>query len=474
MLSPEFTFHGFRYMKMEGAELPAENVTALVRHTDMRRIGRIWVDDARFRRLLDNVVWGQRSNFVDIPSDCPQRDERLGWTGDINAFCRTAAYNYDVRAFLKKWLKTVCDDQRKTGEIAYVSPDVLGWNGTDAMWCDAVSMVPWTLYEMYGDLSFLSENFGAMKKFIAARERNMENGLVARGHEFGDWLALDNEEFVGNGVYGRTDSFFLTNALHANTLKIAAETARLLGDGAAEKRYRGKYAAHLKRMRREYFTAGGRLAFDTVTAQAVALHFGIVPEEHRAKLARALGENVRRHGYRVTTGFIGSSFLLYALADNGCFDAACKLLLNEKFPGWLYEVDMGATTIWERWNSLLPDGTPNPDGMNSYNHYAYGSMMEFVYSRIAGIGAAAPGFAKIRIAPHFCEGLNKVRAEYESVHGRIAAGYEAADGKIVYTAEIPEGAEAEIELPGEAPVCAGGGVYTFERPLPAAGGAPKS
>ena len=211
-----------------------------------------------------------------------------------------------------------------------------------------------------------------------------------------------------------------------------------------------------------------------MTAQAVALHFGIVPEEHRAKLARALGENVRRHGYRVTTGFIGSSFLLYALADNGCFDAACKLLLNEKFPGWLYEVDMGATTIWERWNSLLPDGTPNPDGMNSYNHYAYGSMMEFVYSRIAGIGAAAPGFAKIRIAPHFCEGLNKVRAEYESVHGRIAAGYEAADGKIVYTAEIPEGAEAEIELPGEAPVCAGGGVYTFERPLPAAGDAPKS
>ena len=474
VLSPEFTFHGFRYMKMEGAELPAENVTALVRHTDMRRTGRIAVDDARFRRLLDNVVWGQRSNFVDIPSDCPQRDERLGWTGDINAFCRTAAYNYDVRAFLKKWLKTVRDDQRKTGEIAYVSPDVLGWNGTDAMWCDAVSMVPWTLYEMYGDLSFLSENFGAMKKFIAARERNMENGLVARGHEFGDWLALDNEEFVGNGVYGRTDSFFLTNALHANTLKIAAETARLLGDGAAEKRYRGKYAAHLKRMRREYFTAGGRLAFDTVTAQAVALHFGIVPEEHRAKLARALGENVRRHGYRVTTGFIGSSFLLYALADNGCFDAACKLLLNEKFPGWLYEVDMGATTIWERWNSLLPDGTPNPDGMNSYNHYAYGSMMEFVYSRIAGIGAAAPGFAKIRIAPHFCEGLNKVRAEYESVHGRIAAGYEAADGKIVYTAEIPEGAEAEIELPGEAPVCAGGGVYTFERPLPAAGDAPKS
>ena len=461
-------------MKMEGAELPAENVAALVRHTDMRRTGRIAVDDARFRRLLDNVVWGQRSNFVDIPSDCPQRDERLGWTGDINAFCRTAAYNYDVRAFLKKWLKTVRDDQRKTGEIAYVSPDVLGWNGTDAMWCDAVSMVPWTLYEMYGDLSFLSENFGAMKKFIAARERNMENGLVARGHEFGDWLALDNEEFVGNGVYGRTDSFFLTNALHANTLKIAAETARLLGDGAAEKRYRGKYAAHLKRMRREYFTAGGRLAFDTVTAQAVALHFGIVPEEHRAKLARALGENVRRHGYRVTTGFIGSSFLLYALADNGCFDAACKLLLNEKFPGWLYEVDMGATTIWERWNSLLPDGTPNPDGMNSYNHYAYGSMMEFVYSRIAGIGAAAPGFAKIRIAPRFCEGLNKVRAEYESVHGRIAAGYEAADGKIVYTAEIPEGAEAEIELPGEAPVCAGGGVYTFERPLPAAGDAPKS
>ena len=273
------------------------------------------------------------------------------------------------------------------------------------MWCDAVTMVPWTLYQMYGDLSFLSENFAAMKKFVAARERAMEDGLVARGHEYGDWLALDREIMEEDSCFGRTDNYFLTNVLHSNTLKIVADTAKLLGEEAAEKKYRKKYETHLKKMRRAYFTQTGRLAFDTVTAQVVALHFGIVPEKYRSDLAKKLNENIKKHGTRVTTGFIGTTFLMYALADNGYFDTACKLLLNEQFPGWLYEVDMGATTVWERWNSLMPDGTPNPNGMNSYNHYAYGSVMEFVYRRIAGIEAAAPGFERRRSAPVPARGL---------------------------------------------------------------------
>ena len=465
-LSPEFTFHGFRYMKLEGAELPPECVTALVRHTDMKRTGSLETENARFNRLYQNVVWGQRGNFVDIPTDCPQRDERLGWTGDINAFCRTAAYNYDIRAFMKKWLKTLRDDQDTDGKIPHVSPDILGWKGTDAMWCDAVTMVPWTLYQMYGDLSFLSENFAAMKKFVAARERAMEDGLVARGHEYGDWLALDREIMEEDSCFGRTDNYFLTNVLHSNTLKIVADTAKLLGEEAAEKKYRKKYETHLKKMRRAYFTQTGRLAFDTVTAQVVALHFGIVPEKYRSDLAKKLNENIKKHGTRVTTGFIGTTFLMYALADNGYFDTACKLLLNEQFPGWLYEVDMGATTVWERWNSLMPDGTPNPNGMNSYNHYAYGSVMEFVYRRIAGIEAAAPGFEKAEICPRPCKGLAHVHAEYDSVHGRIGAGYAEKDGEIVYTAEIPEGMEAYLSLPGEERVPLAAGKHTFVRRLP--------
>lgn len=459
---PEFTFHGFRYLMLEGAELPAENVTAVVRHTDMRRTGRIETSDPALNRLFENVVWGQRGNFVDLPTDCPQRDERLGWTGDINVFCRTAAFNYDVRGILRKWLCDVRSDQAETGEIPHVAPDCLNKKSTAAMWCDAVTMVPWKLYRMYGDESFLSENYGAMKKFVSARERTMENGLIVRGHEYGDWLALDKEVLLADGPGGRTDVYFLANALHLHTLHIVAETARILGTGE-EALYRGKREALLRRMREEYVTPGGRLALDTVTAQAIALQFGIVPPEHRARLAAELNANVLRHGCRVSTGFIGTPYLLFALADHGYSDTAEKVLLNPEYPGWLYEVRMGATTVWERWNSLMPDGTPNPDGMNSYNHYAYGSVMEFVYRRVAGIEEAQAGFTQIRIAPMPLAAVDRVYAEYESVAGRIAAGYERKNGAIVYHAEVPAGASAEIVLPGEAPVRVGAGRYSYER-----------
>lgn len=461
-LSAEFTFHGFRYLKLEGADLPAENITALVRHTDMKRTGFIRTDNVRFQRLYENVVWGQRGNFVDIPTDCPQRDERLGWTGDINAFCRTAAYNYDIRAFMKKWLKTLRDEQREDGEISFFAPNITKEWGTDAFWCDAITMVPWTLYEIYGDTSFLSENFEAMKKFLAARDKNTENGLMAKGHEFGDWLALDKEQSLPSSPYGRTDVYYLSNVFYVVSAKITADAAGILGDKDAGK-YRKKYERLLQRIRREYVTPGGRLAFDTVTAQAVALHFGIIPEQYRNKLAAILNENVVRHGYRMVTGFIGSPFLLFALADNGYFETARKVLLNNGFPGWFYEVDMGATTIWERWNSLMPDGTPNPDGMNSYNHYAYGSVMEFVYRRIAGIEAKEAGFAKIKIAPRPCKGLPVMKAEYESVRGKIVSEYSQKDGKIEYVIEIPGQFEAEIVLPNEAPVFVKGGRHTFVR-----------
>ncbi len=464
-LCPEFTFHGFRYMKLMGAELPKENVTAIVRHTDMKRAGHVRTSNARFNRLMENVVWGQKGNFVDIPTDCPQRDERLGWTGDINAFCTTAAYNYDIRAFMKKWLADVRNDQTEDGRIPHVAPDVFrGENdsSTAAMWCDAITMVSWKLYEIYGDKSFLSENFGAMKKFIFARERNMQNGLIAQGFEWGDWLALDNEAIIGNGVFGRTDPYYIANVLHAHSLKIVANTAKLLGD-QEEAVYRKKYQAHLKRVQEEYFTAGGRLCLDTVTAQMLALHFAIAPEKHRANLAKTLNENVIKHGCRVVTGFVGTPFLLFTLADNGYMGTAQKVLMNNAYPGWLYEVDMGATTIWERWNSLMPDGTPNPDGMNSYNHYAYGSVMEFVYRRIAGIEATEAGFKKIRIAPNPCKGLAKFKAEYESVKGKIVSAYAQKGGKIKFTVQIPEDVEAEIILPNERSLKATGGKYEYER-----------
>ena len=463
VFSPEFTFHGFRYVKVEGAELPAECFTALVRHTDLKRTGRMEIGNARMQRLYENAVWGQRGNFVDIPSDCPQRDERLGWTGDINAFCRTAAYNYDIRKFMKKWLKTLRDDQRENGEMPHVSPNVLQWYHTGAMWSDVITMAPWNLYRMYGDRAFLEDNFEAMRKFIARREQTMKDGLIASGQEYGDWLALDKEILADTYWGGRTNVYYLTNVLHAESLRIVKSAAEILGRAQEAAIYEKKYEEHLARVREEYFTKRGRLAFDTVTAQVVALYFHIVPSEYRAELAAQLNENVKKHDYRMVTGFIGSPFLLFALADNGYFETARRVLLNNAFPGWLYEVDMGATTVWERWNSLMPDGTPNPDGMNSYNHYAYGSVMEFVYRRIAGIEEKEAGFKKIVIAPHPAKGLPALRAEYESVSGKIVSGYSENGGKIVYEIEIPSGIEAEIRLPDEESVFVTGGRHTFER-----------
>lgn len=465
-LKPEFTFHGFRYLKIEGAVFDSRRITAIVRHTDMRRTGVLTTSNARVNRLISNIVWGQRGNFVDIPTDCPQRDERLGWTGDINAFCNTASFNYDIRAFMKKWLNDLRNDQKADGKIPHVAPDVLrGENdsSTSAMWCDAITMVPWTLYNAYGDISYLKDNFSAMKKFISAREANMTDGIIDKGFEWGDWLALDQERTSYETFIGRTDIYYITNVFHVATLKIVAETAKLLGEKSEAKLYKAKYERQLKRVREEYFTAGGRLCFDTVTAQVLALYFDIVPEEHRKKLAESLNENVKIHNYTLCTGFIGTTYLLYALADNGYFETACKVLMNNGYPGWLYEVDMGATTVWERWNSLMPDGTPNPDGMNSYNHYAYGSVMKFVIKRIAGLQPNAAGYKKVKIAPKPCKGLAEIKAEYDSVSGKIVSGYKQKNGKITFFAEIPEGVEAEIVLPNEKPVKVKSGGYEYER-----------
>lgn len=458
---PEFTYHGFRYLKIDG--VGECKITAIVRHTDMRRTGVLRTSNDRFNRLISNIVWGQRGNFVDIPTDCPQRDERLGWTGDINAFCNTAAFSYDIRMFMKKWLNDLRNDQSESGEVPHVVPDVLGDKCTDAMWCDSITMVAWNLYRVYGDISFLSENYSAMKKFIAARERTMTDGLVCEGHEFGDWLALDQERMSAETFIGRTDIYFITNVFQVCSLKIVAETAKLIGEMADARLYGEKYDKQLARVREEYFTAGGRLCYDTITAQTLALYFGIVPERHRAKLAKALNDNVIKHGCGVVTGFVGTVYLLFALADNGYMQTAQRVLMNNGYPGWLYEVDMDATTVWERWNSLMPDGTPNPDGMNSYNHYAYGSVMEFVIKRIAGLQPVEAGYKKVKISPSPCKGLAEVMAEYESVCGKIVSGYRQKDGRITYFVEIPDGVQAEIIIPDEKPVTVNGGKYEFGR-----------
>lgn len=467
--APEFTFHGFRYMKLEGADLPKENVTALVRHTDMKRAGKIMTSNQRINRLISNIVWGQRDNFVDIPSDCPQRSERLGWTGDINAFLTTAAFNYDIRAFMKKWLADCRNDQYENGEMPHIVPNVTGImpegipeSTVAAMWADCIVNIPYKLYKIYGDKNFLSDNYESIKKFISARDKYIENGLIVSGYGYGDWLAMDGEKLNGTRDTGRTDKYFIANVLHLNVLKQAAEIAEILGKSTDAKEYENRYKETLKSVREEYFTSTGRLAVETVTAQTLALFFNVVPDKYREKLAATLNENVKRYNYRMVTGFIGTPYLLFVLADNGYADTAGKVLLNSGYPGWLYETDMGATTVWERWNTLTPDGKPNPDGMNSCNHYAYGSVLEFIYTRIAGIQPTSAGFKTVKIAPTPCKELDFVKAEYESVSGKIVAGYEQKNGKIKVFAEIPQGVKAELCVPDKGVVAKGSGKLEYE------------
>ena len=447
---PEFTYHGFRYMEISGVDEPISAI-GCVRHTPMVRTGNIVTSNARINKLISNIVWGQRSNFVDVPTDCPQRAERLGWTGDINVFCTTAAYNYDIRSFMRKWLHDVRAEQNAEGEIPLVVPHVknneLKEKNTAAVWSDVLISVPYTLYKIYGDSSFIKDNYASMKRLVDCRIKRAHGGLIADGYELGDWLALDGDRLKQGNAEGGTDKYFIANAFQSYALEIICKCAKILGNVEDAEKYGAEKTKIVSKMRNEYFTKSGRFFSDKLTAQALALHFNIVPEAHRARLASELNENVIAYGYRVATGFAGTPYLLFALSDNGYHDTACRVLLNNGYPGWLYEVDMGATTVWERWNSLLPDGTPNPDGMNSYNHYAYGSVMEFIYRRIIGFEPLKNGFRSFRFAPHPCKGIAEINAEYCTDKGIIKAGYRYQSGKITYFVDAPKGYLAHISLP---------------------------
>ena len=291
----------------------------------------------------------------------------------------------------------------------------------------------------------------------------MKNGLIYKGHEFGDWLALDQEVMSTETIKGRTDPYYITNIFQVNDLKILMEIAKILNKEEDEILYRQKYETMLTKVREEYFTLSGKLCYDTITAQVLALYFDIVPSQFKEKLAKELNDNMIKHCYEVVTGFIGTTFLLFTLTDNGYFETARRVLLNNAYPVWLYEVDMGATTIWERWNSLMPDGSPNPDGMNSYNHYAYGSVLDFISKRIAGLRPITPGYKFVEIAPHPYKGLSNIKSEFNSISDKFIVEYKQSDGKITYIFDIPNGVKTKIKLPNEDEDIVNEGHYEFVR-----------
>lgn len=470
-LRPHFTFHGFRYVCLEGLEEgQTVELTACHLSSDLKETGRFACSDKRVNRLWQNIVWGQRDNYLDVPTDCPQRSERLGWTGDATAFTPTAAFNYNVAPFMRKWLRDLAADQTAETGAPQVVPDVLsdgatgGQNGA-AYWGDVTTVVPWTLYRVYGDKRVLAEQYESMKTWVEFIRRQCgENGLWQTGFQYGDWLGLDAEmNGLGDERKGATDDYFAANVCYVWSLQILADSAELLGIEEDAQLYRRLREQVIAAFRDEYVTKTGRLVSETQTAMTLALHFDMVEEQYRAGIAERLEQNIAAHKTHLTTGFIGTPYACLALSDNGKHDLAGKLLLQEENPGWLYEVKMGATTVWERWNSILPDGSFNPANMNSLNHYAYGSIGDWLYTRLCGLRLIEPGYRKFAVKPQFIKGITHTELSYESVHGTIKTAWRCENGTITVDVTVPVGTLCVLTLPEkEDSIELGSGSYHYE------------
>ncbi|WP_224751720.1 family 78 glycoside hydrolase catalytic domain [Microbacterium helvum] len=448
VLEPRFTFHGFRYAEMSGLdELDAADATAAVVSSDLERIGWFSCDDPMIERLHENVVWSMRGNFVDVPTDCPQRDERLGWTGDIQVFGPTAAFLSDVTGFLSSWLADLAAEQLPDGTVPLVVPDVLRfWHEPRAAWGDAATIVPWTLYETSGDPAILERQFASMTAWTdLVADLAGPSRLWEGSPQFGDWL--DPAAPPDDPEAAKADPGVIATAHLARSAWICARSARVLGRDAEAERYGALHAETVAAFQREYVDAGGRIRSDAQTVYALALQWDLLPADHRGRAGDRLDELVREAGFHVATGFVGTPLILDALTDTGHADSAYRMLQQRECPSWLYPITMGATTVWERWDSMLPDGTINPGEMTSFNHYALGAVADWLHRRVAGLAPAAPGWREVRIAPVPGGGLTRAAAAHVSPFGRIEVSWRIADGEFVLDTLIPDGVTAVVQLP---------------------------
>ena len=462
--TPHFTFYGFRYVKVSGlTEILPECFTGRAVYSEMEQTGEMITGNGKINQLFQNTMWGLKSNFLDMPTDCPQRDERLGWTGDAQVFCRTAGYHMDTRAFYHKFLHDLRLDQIKNdGKVAVYLPNNLP-GMTSSVWSDIATFLPYMLYEYYGDQSALKVNYSMMKEWVDSIVREDEKRGVQYlwnfGFHFGDWLALDGATEQSN--YGRTDSHYVASVYYYASALYVAEAAKILGLEEEEK-YRTLAGKIYQAILDEFFSPNGRLTIDTQTGYILALRFGIYRDKER--MISGLKDRIKKDCYRIKGGFVGATMMNTVLAENGMADLAYDFLFFEKFPGWLYEINLGATTIWERWNSVLPDGKISGTGMNSLNHYSYGSVAEFLYRHAAGIIPVEPGFKKVRFEPKPDIRLGFMKCSYESASGRYVSEWKInEDGSLTFRFEVPFGASAVIVLPdsGREPEEVTAGVYGY-------------
>lgn len=455
---PRFTFHGFRYAEVTGwpgdldAAVAAGDAVARVYHTDLERTGWFECSDPLVNRLHENVVWSMRGNVVDIPTDCPQRDERVGWTGDIQVFGPTASFLYDVSGMLAGWLRDVEREQLPDGTVPWYVPVIPArqrWTPIrpGAAWGDVATFLPWTLYERYGDAGLVADQFESARRWVDLVDRLAGPGhLWDQGdHQLGDWL--DPAAPPQDPADARTDRHLVATAYFAASARRVAWLAEVLGREPERAHYAALAGAVRSAFAAAYVLPDGRMTSDAQTAYALGLRFDLIPEPLRAAAGRRLGELVRADCNRIATGFVGTPLVSDALTDAGELDTAYDLLLQRECPSWLYPVTQGATTVWERWDSLLPDGSVNPGSMTSFNHYALGAVADWLHRVVAGLAPAAPGYRRVRFRPRPGGGLTWARARHHSPYGEVSIEWRRSGGELVVTTSLPVGTTGLLELP---------------------------
>jgi alpha-L-rhamnosidase len=437
---PRLAFWGFRYMRVDSfpTEIKPENIKAIVVHSDMKRTGYLDSSSPLLNKLFSNIIWGQKGNFLDVPTDCPQRDERQGWTGDATVFCKTATYNYDVEKFFSKWLTDLRLDQGKKGNIPNIIPQTVCWDwstteNTGAVWGDSATIIPYQIYKMYGNKNILKKQYKTMKRYLGYIARTTKKKYLWYGCEqFGDWLGLD----APSGSYrGSSNEDFIASVFYYNSVKIVGDVSEILGyDRSKYDTLATKILERIRKIFKEY---------KTQTECTLALYFDIAKD--KKAVAKKLNDMIRENGNKLKTGFVGTPFLLHALSQNGYTEAAYDLLLQEELPSWLYSVKQGATTIWEHWDGKNEQGEFWSKDMNSFNHYAYGSVADWVYEEACGIKPKAPAFAEVIIAPKPTDKLKHLSATVYTRSGKIVSGWKWVNGKIRYKIQTPVRTTAIID-----------------------------
>jgi alpha-L-rhamnosidase len=460
VFEPTFTFHGFRYVEVDGwpSDLTPDALTAVVVSSELQRIGDFECSDELLNQLHRNVVWGTRGNFLDVPTDCPQRDERLGWTGDIAVYAPTAAYLFDVEDFLRDWLADLAAEQRAAnGMVGYVVPDALKYMKapsqfprpeTTAIWSDAAAWVPWALWQAYGNLQVLSDQYESMIAHVRRVESLLSpTGLWDTGFQFGDWL--DPTAPPDQPAASKADNGVVATACLYRDARILEETAALLQRSEDERHFADLAKRTRTAFNEHYVHDDGTIRSDAETVYALAIVFGLLDEETGRLCGKRLAELVAESGYHIQTGFAGTPYVLDALSASGHLDEAYRLLLQRECPSWLYTVSMGATTIWERWDSMLPDGTINPGEMTSFNHYALGAVADWMHRCVGGIAPLEPGYSRVLIAPQPGGDIRWARSSLETKHGKISVSWSKdSGGPIELDIDVPEGVTALVQLPG--------------------------